>query len=324
MMHSFYPSVLSARGASMTAKKLNSIVSILSIFLISIATSTAFAGERDFPAGYQAQESCVKQDYLWNNRLEPTQYRRLPAVTGSWTSLFSSIGSLIFLNQTFDHTSDALPGARQKIIHSHGSVAKVQIEIFPDSPFTGVYSPGKSCGIARLSLAGSESSLGYTPGMALKILLDGKPSINFHVMDSLNGQGRNRNFFAHTFTNRLPAPRGFTLNSIELALAATGRDLKHLPIAHGARIDRDGNRVFATVTPKQIAFVPLQSDAIPASSRNDFRIDLASISGTAPLYDVFGLDGTNNWVKIGRVSLMSKLIASEFGDRHLFFQHADR
>jgi hypothetical protein len=299
--------------------------SLIMTFVASLFGATwAVAGDRDFPVNYQSLDGCAKQEYLWDDRIEPSTYTRLPAVTGSWASLFSSISSILFLNQTFDHTSDALPGGRQKIIHSHGSVAKIEIEIDDSSPFSGVYAPGKSCGLARLSLAGSESALGYTPGMGLKIFLDSKASVNFHVMNSLNGQGRNRNFFAKTFTNWLPQPNGFTLNSIALAIAVTGRELNRLPIAHGARVSRDGKQVSVIKTPKQIAFVPLQSSAISANSRNDFRIDLAAIPESSGLYEIHGLTQNDKWIKIGKVTLTSRLIASEFGDRHLFFQHADR
>ena len=300
----------------------NSLLMMLAASLFG--ATLASAGDRDFPVNYQSLDGCAKQEYLWDDRIEPTAYTRLPAVTGSWASLFSSISSIIFLNQTFDHTSDALPGGRQKIIHSHGSVGKIEIEIDDASPFSGIYAPGKSCGLARLSLAGSEASLGYTPGMGLKIFLDSKASVNFHVMNSLNGQGRNRNFFAKTFTNWLPQPKGFTLNSIALAIAVTGRELNRLPIAHGARVTRDGKQVSLIKSPKQIAFVPLQSTAISADSRTDFRIDLATIPESSGLYEIHGLTQNDKWIKIGKVTLTSRLIASEFGDRHLFFQHADR
>jgi hypothetical protein len=299
--------------------------SLLVTFVGSLFSATlATAGERDFPANYQSLDGCAKQEYLWDDRIEPSTYTRLPAVTGSWASLFSSISSIIFLNQTFDHTSDALPGGRQKIIHSHGSVGKIEIEIDDNSPFSGIYAPGKSCGLARLSLAGSEASLGYTPGMGLKIFLDGKPSVNFHVMHSLNGQGKNRNFFANTFTNWLPQPKGFTLNSIALAIAVTGRELNRLPITHGARLTREGKQVPTLNSPKQIAFVPLQTTAISANSRSDFRIDLASIPESSDLYEIHGLTQNDKWIKIGKITLISKFIASDFADRHLFFQHADR
>ncbi len=302
------------------------LLNFFSLTLVAtvFGTTLAAAGERDFPANYQSLDGCAKQEYIWDNRIEPSVYTRLPAVTGSWASLFSSISSIFFLNQTFDHTSDALPGGRQKIIHSHGSVAKIDIEIDDTSPFSGIYAPGESCGLARLSLAGAESSLGYTPGMGLKIFLDNKASVNFHVMHSLNGQGKNRNFFANTFTNWLPQPKGFILNSIALGIAVTGRELNRLPIVHGARVTRDGKQVSIIKSPKQIAFVPLQSTAISAVSRTDFRIDLATIAESSGLYEIHGLTQNDKWIKIGKVTLTSRLIASEFGDRHLFFQHADR
>jgi hypothetical protein len=306
----------------MSVIRSNLVVSV--VIATILGASTAAAGERDFPANYQSLDGCAKQEYIWDNRIEPSTYTRLPAVTGSWASLFSSISSILFLNETFDHTSDALPGSRQKIIHSHGSVAKIDIEIDDASPFSGIYAPGKSCGLARLSLAGSESALGYTPGMGLKIFLDNKASVNFHIMNSLNGQGKNRNFFAKTFTNFLPQPKGFTLNSIALALAVTGRELNRLPIAHGARVERDGKQVASVKAPKQIAFVPLQTTAISVASRNDFRIDLATIPESSGLYEIHGLTQNDKWIKIGKITLTSRLIASEFGDRHLFFQHADR
>lgn len=300
------------------------LLALITLLSLGSAATQGFAGERDFPANYVALDGCAKQDYIWNKRIEPTSYTRLPSVTGSWASLFSSISSILFLNQTFDHTSDAMPGRRQKIIHSHGSVGKVLIEIDDASPFSGIYAPGQSCGLARLSLAGAESSLGFTPGMAVKVFLDGSPSINFHVMDSLNGQETNRNFFAKTFTNWLPEPKGFILKSIGLAIAVTGRRLNHLPIDHGAMFNRKGEEVGSAYSPEQIAFVPLQSKAISSRSRADFRSDLGKIAENSDLYEIHARTENNEWMKIGKMTLTSRLIASEFGDLHLFFQHADR
>lgn len=291
------------------------LVGSLSLSQISQATTV-------LPAGYENLDGCSKQSLLWSKYIATSPYSTLPRVTGSWTTLMTKISSLLFLHETFDHFADIMPVGREKVIHSHGSTAAVELTNDATSPFSGIFAPGTACGLARISLAGSPTSLGFTPGMGLKIFVKGSPSVNFQVMNSLNGQGNDQNIFAKSFTNRLPAASGIVLNGLVLAIAVTGHDLTHLPIDSAAAVLRtDGRRENAPVELEQIAFSPVNATTF-AGSRQDFRVQLASLPAGTKIYQVFGLLN-NKWIKFASLKITSKFIASKFGDEQLFFRHAE-
>lgn len=100
-------------------------------------------------------------------------------------------------------------GHRQRVIHSIGTVGKIELKPQSTSshPFTGIFE-GASHGIIRLSLAGEPSAVeSFTPGFALKFLRDGSPSVNLVAMPSVDGQQEDYNFFAHEFCNNIPSAK---------------------------------------------------------------------------------------------------------------------
>ena len=272
-------------------------------------------------SSYSALSGCEKQKVLYEDGVLATPYATRPSITGSWSTLLGNIHSLLFVHQTFDTDSDFMPEGRQKVIHSHGSVAGIDWINDASSPYNGMFAPGTVCGVARLSLAGSPETLGFTPGLAVKLLVDGKPSVNFQVMHQLNGQGTNRNIFAHTFTNQLPEPEGFALGAVRFALSVAGFDLTHLDVDQASVIRKDGTLEANPVAPDEIALVPLQPNAIAVDSPNDFRVDLAQFPAGTGIYEVHGRNGGGAWVKFATVKLRTRFAASSFGDQQLFFRH---
>src|SRR5262249_41735049 len=106
-----------------------------------------------------------------------------------------------YLRQTFLVAADELPVGRTKIIHTYGTAACIELVPRRGHPFTGVFRSGAR-GIARLSLAFPGDD--FCPGIGLKLLIDGKPSVNVVPLPSLLGQGRDQNVFARAYVN--PAP----------------------------------------------------------------------------------------------------------------------
>ena len=186
----------------------------------------------DLAESYDSFSAKEKRAILWENSIK-NDYD-LDHLDTSKTS-FLEKGKLFlksYLLPAFNHTSDELPEGRKRLIHEFGSVAKVKWIPSDHSPFTGLFSTG-GLGLIRVSLA----TLGdpYIPGLALKILIDGAPSVNFHVMYSLDGQGSNRNFFFNTFSNVIPSPTGI------LAFAAVG--FNRAASALGLEKDRKSTRL---------------------------------------------------------------------------------
>lgn len=222
--------------------------------------------------------------------------------------------------------------------------------------FTGLFQTGGP-GIVRFSLAKLMTSPeeSFRPAIALKMLIKGKPSVNIFaagVAGGLWSQGTsgsrqpNCNFFAYdlstapaTSSHSTQVPlwmlprrtRPTTWEKLSLnkagAVTCTGEVITDSANSHPVKLffvpdpdiadfyeNGDGNVLshnsegYADVTGKQ-----------------DFRAQLATIPAGAVLYNVFAWstedDTSGPGELIGMITLESPIVASKYGDEHLFFQH---
>ena len=289
----------------------------------------------ELPSSYELMKGTQKQEVLWEE-IEKSAYHesRLPTADPG----LLSVGKLFFCSYlwaSFTHASDEMPVGRAKLIHTYGSVAQVELKINSEnSRYSGIFKSG-GVGLARLSLAKQSGS--FTPGMALKIFVNGEPSVNFQVMYSLEGQGDDRNFFENKFSNVITLPTGFALRLLggvfESAVKSLSSDpaerpesATHLPLLEAAQINADG--IFmatdSIVEPYQMIFTPNQEVKQLLSSEldQDMRLGLARIPHESVLYSV-SLKATAHAEEevIGQLVLKSSFVASEYGDTQLFFQH---
>jgi hypothetical protein len=277
----------------------------------------AFA-QSTLPQNYTQLSADQKRDILWSNVVE-TEYalgkmpKQFPLV--EMIKLFNPR----FLVKTFQHQSDELPKGRIKTIHAFGSVAKIRLNITHNTPYEGLFKSG-AIGIARASLAAPEGSFSFTPGIALKFLVDGKQSLNIFAMDSLDGQGKNRNYFAKTFSNELHFPKNPALKllarAFDKAVKKLGRDRTpmYLPLTH---LGQGG------LTPAVIKLVPAEV-SFPNNSKLDLRDMLSTIKAGTVIYKVFVSEARRPdhfWVELGEIVTESEFIPSRYGDEKLFFQH---
>ena len=228
--------------------------------------------------------------------------------------------------KVFTIPHDIYPKSRRKLIHTYGSAAQVSLRINDRSKYTGLLAPGtKAYGIARLSLAKEPPS--YTPGMALKLLVDGRPSENILVMNSLDGQGENYNFFAKNFSNIIPGPSNPLLSALAFSFKMAIQKLNpravptNLPTANLSKVKVNGQRVRKYNSPAQLIFRPLVTK-FDKNDRTDLRIQLKALKPGTTLYKVYARKSKNSGViLIGELVLESKFVASKFSDRWLLFQH---
>lgn len=289
-----------------------------SFLLLCLGSLTSFAS---LPENYQALSADEKQDVLWQKVCQSHQENPLPDLdTGGFSAAYGLFKRLFNLKPSFDHQSDELPKGRQKVLHPNGSVAKVSWVSTNSHPFSGLYASG-AVGIARLSLAQAPSDDSFVPGMAIKFLLPGTPSLNLHVINNLEGQGGNWNFFATTFSNQIPHPKGWLLSGIEKIFEWTRSPANDLPVNHLAETSEMGEVINDAVSPEQLFFEPSERvrNLIDEKSREDFRTSLAQVSA-GPIYEVYGLYQGER-IHVATVVLESELLASEYGDQKLFFQH---
>jgi hypothetical protein len=273
------------------------------------------------PEDYQSLSAQQKQELLWAEITKSHEEVPLPELSGTgFSDVLAKLKGLFNLGPTFDHASDEIPGGRVKIIHANGSVAKIAFVPTTNHPFTGIYQEG-GIGLARLSLATPPADDNYIPGMAIKILVSQHPSLNLHVMNLLEGQKENWNYFSKDFSNNIPHPTSWTLSAIEKIFAWTRDPANNLPLWHWAAWTTEGSYDDIPVFPERLYFRPSSEvkDLISEQSREDFRLSLQQIP-MGPLYEVYG-EYQGVVYHVGTLMLESTLLASDYGDKQLFFQH---
>ncbi|WP_404788539.1 hypothetical protein [Altericista sp. CCNU0014] len=287
------------------------------------------------PSDYESRSAAEKKRYLWNERILPSRYQTLPPLTR-----IDAIG-LFFtaLRVKMDLKTDQVPQSWKKAIHAHGVVAQAKFLPSPNVPFTGLFQGAEHC-LVRLSLTGDPAARGFAPGLALKLLIDGKPSENFSALVSLAGQGKNYNFFANEMSNIVPVVSDFGPRLINWIFERVTRFPTKLYLQDLAKVDRNGNPIETPYFPYQIFLVPNPSIQFPETPDRDFREDLSSIPAESLLYRVYAVDPQSLEAdpetaakivdrkdyrqqarEIGQLMTTSEFVASEYGDNFLFFRH---
>ncbi|MCO5172127.1 MAG: hypothetical protein M9894_37990 [Planctomycetes bacterium] len=289
--------------------------------LVVDGESLPFEGARpaSAPAGaaYEGWLPWEKQETVWR-AASATPYATLPAIGGRGVggSVWDTLQALRLplLERTFSTASDVRP-ARTKIFHPFGSVARVVYEPVGDHPYTGLFASGAP-GIARLSLATDEKS--FIPGIALKLFVQGRPSVNVHAIPSFDAQ-EGRDFFLRAPTNVIPEPSALPIK-LFARLASRIADPLRRSVGHLAAVDLAGATVREPVAPGQVHFRPAQV-RFPAGGRDDFRTQLATIPEGTVIYAVHAVTKEGE-VHVGNVRTTSRFVASDWGDRVLHFLHA--
>lgn len=273
------------------------------------------------PENYDTLPNEQKQDILWEKISQSHSKNPFPEMSqGGFLEVLAKLRGLFNLRPTFDHASDEIPDKRVKIIHANGSVGKIYFMPAAGHPFTGIYQSG-GIGLARLSVATTPSDTSFVPGMAIKILVLHHPSVNLQVMNRLEGQDGDWNYFANDFSNQIPHAKNLVLKAIEKIFEWTRKPANELPLSHLAALNDQGEQVLRPIAPDRLFFRPsdLVRNSIPATSRDDFRLSLSGIN-VGPIYEVYGVLQDVEY-HVGTLMLESTLLASEYGDKKLFFQH---
>jgi hypothetical protein len=282
------------------------------------ATTAAPASER---------RSAVQQQTALYERVCRSAYAPKPPVRWQYAGLLGGLrllGRINFdhgfrnhpLKETFASSADVWP-ERTKVFHPYGVVGAASFEPADGTPFTGVFASG-ALALIRLSLAADTSS--YTPGAAIKLFVDNRPSLNIHTVPGLDPQ-TSRDFFAREFTNWIAEPTDRGARALEGALAKVVPGATNLPVTRLARVDSHGApTVGQVVAPVRLVLRGVKH--FSETTERDFREELsAAFAPGDTLFDVFGIDARGQEVKAGRIVLTQPLMASSFGDRELHFQH---
>jgi hypothetical protein len=291
----------------------------------SAALSRFFEGT---PALHAAPEAGPElQDYLWNEKVVPSTYQGpLPRSYGGWRNRLKALRALLTAGKTFDHDGDELPPGHQlKVLHPFGSVLKIQYQGLEGHPYTGLFADRDVPGLMRFSLGAAPDSGKFIPGTGIKLFIKGHASANAVFLGEktgVDGQQPDRNFFAQAFTNLLPKPRALAnkIAAFVLGLFNRGNALE-IPVDHFAARSADGTEAPSPKAPYRLLLQPVQGLGNLSDTKKDFREELADLP-VGKVFDVYAMEGPDSPpVKIGEIVATSKPVASEYGDRGLFFRH---
>lgn len=307
------------------------LLNIIAIGAISVSNNARERRQNTFektalPNDYEERTAAEKEDLLYK-QMEATRYSSLPPL--------QSVNPIKFLMSALqtkmDLARDEAPGDYQKAIHAHAVTARVRFEADPGSPYTGLFQ-GAGYGILRISITADSKGKDFAPGFALKLLVDGKPSENLSALYMLSGQGSDHNFFAHELSNIIPSetdPKSIFSQSV---FKSVSRNPTRISVKPLAAIDQTGQAVDKPQAPVQLYFVPDHANDLPKEA-HDFREDFIKIPPGVAIYEVYATDESGDdsgkvdeerrkgAKRIGRLITKSPFIASEFGDKRIFFRH---
>lgn len=300
---------------------------LLGVLMVWLLPSVASAGMA-IPENYETL-SARKKFQVLTALQEETRYAALPEWTGleplSLLGLglpFRQSSRVAYMGVTVNRNSDFMPQGRAKPIHAHGSTAGIKFVVQESFGYSGIFASGAEHGFIRLSLAVKPSSAGMIPGLAVKFLVDGRPSVNLQAMHSLEAQA-SYNFFEHPFSNIIDEPTGFALKLLLPVFRAASDKPFALGLRHMAVLDASGAMVTPPekiAFPERIYFIPtgkLRFDPAP----HEIRDDLNAIPVGAILYHVWAVDKHGAERCLGHIESTTPFVSSAFGDAHLFFKH---
>jgi len=229
----------------------------------------------------------------------------------------------------------------EKLIHSVAKVASVELRMANHSAgYTGCLAPKVTCiGFARASSAVEPSSTLNAPGVAFKILRDGKPSATLMGLWQSAGQ-TDTNFFLNPMSHHadsIPGGFSFAQDVINLKVLQTkfgGYDSKPnmIGISPLANMNPNGSSVTNVKSPFQLVLQPNPElktlcDGHKGFDSNGTYKCLSSVAAGTTLYKIYAMDSpklaptTSDLVLIGSVVSTSNFSNSVTFDKYVQFGH---
>jgi hypothetical protein len=288
------------------------------------------------PGNYDALKASEKQDILWDE-VRASAHKTLPDYKKFGVMQLIAMGRQEIATKGTLH-SDFAPKGWKKYLHRRGAIAKVKIVPQEGQKYTGIFQ-GAENAFLRLSLTYKVTgSRPVAPGLALKVLRDGTSSANVSALVSLNGQGKDHNFFQRPMSNIVPSGDGLGQSLVHKIFRKVSKYPEELGVSDMAAITSQGEKVKDVVAPRQLFFVPAAGVKF-SSDEHDVRDDFASIPEGTTIYQIhvapekyqefdygtYTEEDVASFVKesvhVADIITTSEFIASEFGDDGMFFRH---
>ncbi|MEM6996731.1 MAG: hypothetical protein AAF721_39875, partial [Myxococcota bacterium] len=170
---------------------------------------------------------------------------------------------------------------------------------------------------------------GKVPSLAIKFMVEGKPSVNFLALPNARRDDDNRDPLRGGYSNAIPAPDDLAAKAVGLsfertshALGGTRLHAVYLPLHHLAQIERSGAAVADPKVPDRLELHGTAAAREAMTTHKDWRRSLATIPTGTVLFDVEVAESMDaGAVRYGTVVLDEPFVASRYGDERLFFQH---
>ncbi len=306
-------------------KKLAGLLGIMTVWASWHVAASSFS----LPPDFERLSASSKQALLWS-RISASPYAAEQLkLKGPGVLDLLKAADPCFMAAAFLNPGDEMAEGRVKLIHSNGAVVKVRWVPSPNS-FTGIFQSG-ALGLARLSIA-SPSTSNYIPGMALKLMINGEASTNLVAMYSLDGQGSDRDFFAHSFSTVVALPKSRVL---KIGAALFRKALRRvpnapenertIPLTEMASVENDATKAAPIRAPYRLIFAPTSSvrnEFASAGLDSDFRVGVQAIRENSVLYTILAVEAPGaEAVQVGQLITESEFVASQYGDEKLYFRH---
>lgn len=293
-------------------------------------------------SAYKTLSATEQLEYHWAwmscSEYEPAD--RPPLGDSFWKLLVNStkgfLSSALSMERSFTNSTDELDRGRVKVLHPYGSAVQLAFKANSDGKcdeeYSGLFAEQSFTALARLGWGADPRVAGHIPGIALKVFVEGSPSVNFHLVHSLEGDDT-WNFFEKTLSNAIRRPNG-PLGPVVDAMGLLVDDPLRMHLEHAASITLDGDAVPGSIVeaPKKLELVPTQAawDAYAAGADeegdgtpdHEFREAFDAIPQGTPLFNVYATSFDGCRSRLGTFRTTSRFIASEWGDERLQFQHA--
>lgn len=276
------------------------------------ATATTLRGDAFF-----RHDAEVKQEAIWE-AISKSPYRVLPSLSSKERMSFSTRMKHFFSQGLWpsapDNLEDVSGAPVTPAYHRFGATALASFVPATRHPFSGLVAHQTEL-VIRVSLA-IDPDEAFVPGLSIKWLIDGQPSVNVCAMHDISGEQEN-NVFGSQLSNVLVRPRKFATRW--LAGLRSSR-LMEQPIEQVFTVCPDGTQVKKVEAGTQLLFCPTDLARSRLRGVRDFRRELPRLAVGSPLYEVYAVsDKYAEPVLVGRIELSSAFLSSEFQDTRLQF-----
>jgi len=274
---------------------------------------------------WEAQSWTSKRDYYWSRITKNTQ--RLPddEVANPLRTFVQSART------TMDNWMTEIPRGRKKIIHAIGSMCQIELNIGPDSPYTGLLGPGRQRGFIRMGNA-VPYSMGTSPGLGFKFPRSGVHSGDFVALNSL-GLDHGNNFFEHNQSNHIAPASGATL-ALAKTFEAASQCAYFIGISDLTKYSQDGTAHRNPKFPFKLFFTPNSAIQMDNSEKtaDQAHAHMDAFPKGTKLYSAYACaspDGAEEdparscagSTYLGDITTTSQCTTSSYGDRSFHVRH---